>query len=89
MTFEEFQAAKEWSDDLHVHFPDDMEPDAKGWLYCGGRLWIEEMSTSSEDAPGNGQGRWYLRIANMEYQSDDLAELEKPLYDYAKAEEFA
>jgi hypothetical protein len=87
MTFDEFQATKEWCDDLHDRFPDAMEPDSKGWLYGGGRLWIEDTSTWSEDAPGFGEGRWYLRIGNVERQSDELAELEQPLFDYAVSED--
>jgi hypothetical protein len=31
--------------------------------------------------------KYYLRIANCEYASDDLAELEEILYRYAVAEE--
>ena len=87
MTFDEFQAAKEWCDDLHDRFPDAMEPGSKGWLYGGGQLWIEDTSTWSEDAPGFGEGRWYLRIGNVERQSDELAELEQPLFDYAVSED--
>ena len=87
MTYEEFQNTREWCDDLHKRFPDDVPSGAKGWLYGGGQLWIEDTSTWLEDVPGFGMGRWYLRIANMERQSDELAELEEPLYDYARSED--
>jgi len=87
MTYEEFQAAKEWCDDLYGRFPHDVQPSSKGWLYCGGRLWIEDTSTWSADAPGHGEGRWYLRIGNVERQSDELTQLEEPLYDYAESED--
>ncbi len=86
MTFQEFQATKEWCDDLQQRLPNDVQPGSKGWLYGGGRLWIEDTSTWSEDAPGFGEGRWYLRIGNLERQSDDLMELEEPLFDYATSE---
>jgi hypothetical protein len=85
--FEEFQNGRQWCDDLHGRFPDDVQPGSKGWLYCGGKLWIEDTSTWPEDAPGYGEGKWYLRIGNMERQSDELTELEEPLYDYAKSED--
>ncbi len=84
---EEFQAAKVWCDDLHERFPEDVERGSKGWLYCDGRLWIEDTSAWPEDAPGYGEGRWYLRIGNVERQSDELEELEEPLYDYATSED--
>ena len=87
MTFDEFQAVKKWCDDLHERFPEDAPPGSKGWLYCGGRLWIEDASTWPEDAPGYGEGRWYLKIGNVERQSDELEELEQPLYDYARSED--
>ena len=87
MTYEEFQAAKEWCDDLNGRFPHDVQPGSKGWLYCGGRLWIEDTTTWPEDAPGYGQGRWHLHVGNMERQSDELTELEEPLYDYAESED--
>jgi hypothetical protein len=85
--FEEFQNGRQWCDDLHGRFPDDVSEGSKGWLYCDGRLWIEDTSTWSEDAPGYGEGRWYLRIGNLERPSDELTELEEPLYDYAKSED--
>jgi hypothetical protein len=87
MTFQEFQATKEWCDDLQQRLPNDVQPGSKGWLYGGGRLWIEDTSTWSEDAPGFGEGRWYVRIANVERQSDELEQLEEPLYDYAVSED--
>ena len=43
--FEEFQNGRQWCDDLHGRFPDDAPEGSKGWLYCGGRLWIENTST--------------------------------------------
>jgi hypothetical protein len=85
--FEEFQKGREWCDDLHGRFPDDLPEGSKGWLYCGGRPWIQDTTTWSEDAAGYGEGRWYLHVGNMERQSDDLTELEEPLYDYARSED--
>lgn len=87
MDFEQFQNSREWCDDLHERFPDDVQAGSKGWLYGGGQLWIEDTSTWSEDAPGFGEGRWYFRIGNIERQSDELTELEEPLYDYAISED--
>jgi hypothetical protein len=87
MDFDQFRNSRVWSDDLHERFPDDVQPGSKGWLYGGGRLWIEDTSGWSEDAPGFGEGRWYLRIGNLERQSDELTELEEPLFDYAVSED--
>jgi len=87
VSIEQFQASREWCDDLKNRFPEDVSPGSKGWLYCGGRLWIEDATNWPEDAPGNGKGRWYVRIGNLEYQSDELADCERPLYDFAKSSE--
>ena len=55
MTYEDFQAAKEWCDDLHGRFPDDVQPGSKGWLYCGGQLWVEDTSAGRRTRRGTAR----------------------------------
>jgi hypothetical protein len=86
MTFEQFQATRQWCDDLAAALPDEVvEPGARGNLYCGS-LFIEDTSAWPQTAPGQGRGHWYTRIANMEYQSDRLEDVERPLYRFAISE---
>jgi hypothetical protein len=61
-----------------------VSPGDKGWSYFGRRYCIQDTSTWSADAPGFGQGKWYTRIGNIEYQSDDLEDCERPLYEFAE-----
>lgn len=90
MTFEEFQGSHQWCDDLGTRLREAaMPPGTRGWLYCGkqwGGLYIEDASTWPADAPGFGNGRWYTIIGRMEYQSDDLEEIERHLYGFALVE---
>ncbi len=85
MTFEDFQTSRQCCDDLHEHFPEDTLPDTKGWLYCNGQFWIEDTSSWPRDAPGFGHGRWYVRIGNQEYQSDNQEDCEMALFEFAKS----
>ena len=85
MRFEQFQATRQWCDDLTKHFPDDVMPGSRGWLYCGDQLWIEDTATWTKEAPGYGQGRWYTRVGNQEYQSDNLDDCEQPLSEFAES----
>ena len=89
MTFEQFRQTRQWSDDLAAAIPaESFDPGARGNVYLGDFLYIEETGNWPATAPGHGKGRWYLRIANAEYQTDDLESLERRLYDYAIREGF-
>ena len=93
MTFAEFQAAGQDCADLGAAVRDELLQGRRGRLYCGacwieGRLycgacWIEDTTDWPADAPGYGKGRWYTMIGRAEYQSDNLAEVERPLYEFA------
>lgn len=94
MTFEEFQATAQWSEDLARRFPDDVWGDdetegkpVKGYVYVG-RLYIERVQ---EWWPGEARvaGDWYLRLNNLEWITDDRETLEQHLYEYAQGEEMA
>ena len=69
-----------------VGFPTTCSPAPKAGSTAAGGLWIEATSIWPKDAPGYGEGRWYVRIGNVERQSDELTELEEPLHDYATSE---
>ena len=85
MNFEQFQASREWSDGLGEVLRDEVLTGRKGWLYCDGRLWIEDSSDWTPDTPGYGKGRWYTQIGNQEYQSDNVEECERLLYKFAES----
>jgi hypothetical protein len=88
MTFEQFQATQQRCEDLAAALRDEVfEREAKGLIYIG-CLYIEDTTDWPKDAPGHGKGRWYLRMASTEYQTDDLEELERRLYAYAGVEGF-
>jgi hypothetical protein len=85
MTFEEFRASGR-----DVPVIEDVLPDAvgarAGRLYCNDRLYIEDTSDWADGGAGvddGERGRWYLTIANMEYASDHLSELESKLFEFA------
>ena len=69
ITFEQFQASKEFHDDL-TEFTYNEDTVTSGYVYEGG-CYIETDGTSG----------YSLVISIDEYHSDDLAELEKILYD--------
>jgi hypothetical protein len=87
MTFEQFQATKQWSDDLSVQIPDlrqDTGPQPKGNVYLG-CLYIEYVA-SHWPTEAKAQGEWYLILSNQEWITDDLTALERKLYDWAVSE---
>lgn len=89
MTFEEFQATRRRCDDIGAVIKDahwEQEP-AKGNLYLDDEypLYIEETQPHwPEEA--KAQGRWYLIIGRSEWITDDLATLERKLYEFAGSE---
>ncbi len=90
MTFEQFQATKTHCDDIGAAISDarwEHEPvPAKGNLYLG-ELYIEEVLPHFSPEMKH-QGKWYLTIHRDEWVSDDLEDLERKLYEFAKDEGF-
>jgi hypothetical protein len=77
MTFDEFVATRKVSIDLAHDLPDEAFEfeGQEGRIYCGDLfLW------DRKDRPG---GRWATVIGNQEHLSDDIAEIERRLYQYA------
>lgn len=88
MTFEEFQATRTRCEDLGKALRDcvwDNDPaPGSGYLYKGDLLiedvkdhWAEETKI---------RGKYQLLIGHMVHISNDLAELERRLYDFAISE---
>ena len=84
MTFAEFQATRHWHDNLEAANPNAFGSKT-GYAYLKNEVCIDDV-TSWNDPARLAQGRWYLCIANQEWQSDDLAELEQRLYEWAVRE---
>ena len=86
MTFEQFQATRQWSDDLAETTTDASVEGVKGYAYGEhAEAYIEELGDDAS-AEAKAQGRWYLHIYNQEWISDDLEGLERRLYGYAESE---
>ncbi len=87
MTFAEFQATGRDAPDLGAFLRDFGidEPDARGRIYLKS-LFLEDTSTWPETLPGKSRGRWYTLIGRSEFESDDLAEIERTLYRFAISE---
>jgi len=83
LDFAAFCAAAAPCDDLakhpHANVRDWVDPE-QTWPVAGriypGELIIEDQGSFAPD------GRWYLRIGNMEWVNNDLQELERELYSY-------
>jgi hypothetical protein len=88
MTFAEFRRTRMWSEDIGAALNDgrwDYEPQAgKGFLYDGD-CYIEQTAVNWPDMPA---GQWSLLIWRDEWISDDLAALERRLYDWCVGEGF-
>lgn len=87
MTFQDFIATRVWSDDIGTIILDarwEGEPAARGYVYADS-FYIEEVQA---DWPNNARqrGRWHLLLSNAEWISDDLATLERHLWDFAEFE---
>ncbi len=91
MTFQEFQATRQWSADIgaHIndsHWEDDSVP-PQGWIYLD-YLYIEVVANHwPEDA--RNQGNWYLILGREEYISNDLEMLERTLFNWAVDEGYS
>jgi len=88
ITFEQFQASRTRCADLgeriaDAHWDDEPVP-ATGNVYLA-CLYIADVLPHWPEAARN-QGRWYLIIDRDEYITDDLALLERRLYDFALSE---
>jgi hypothetical protein len=82
MTLEQFRAIKVYCGDLGAALNDSHwapeEAPGIGWLYMG-RLYIETL-------PPGSPHRWMLTIGNDSEMSNDLAGLERKLYEFAVSE---
>lgn len=89
MTFEQFQSTRQHLDDIATILPDyslGTEGPVPGFIYLGS-LAIEDV-LESWPAAAKAEGKHYLRIANMEWISNDLGELERKLHQFAIDEGF-
>jgi hypothetical protein len=85
MTLEQFQATRKTSDDLAAATGNYYDEGAHtGFLYEG-NLCIENVLDTWPEATRRA-GKYYLQIGNQEFISDDLADLERRLFDYGKSE---
>ena len=81
MTFEQFQATRKWVDDVGPATGIDLGPDVQpGFVYDSG-LHIFAMGG------GAAPDQYLLVIFNDQTVSDDLAALERKLYEFASDEE--
>jgi hypothetical protein len=78
MTLDEFRKSGRSVDDLRTVDPNVYEFKQPGRVYAGNLV--------IEDSLGAAGGCWQLVIANDCRLSDDLADLERALYEYGLAE---
>jgi hypothetical protein len=83
MTFDEFKASGKNVSNLH-DYNDFCE--GPGRVYCNGALVIQ--CTANWDGECKKSGKWFLSVRSQQYQSDDLEELEKELYEFAVDEDY-
>jgi hypothetical protein len=85
MTFEQFQATREHHDDLRripaVFSQIDGEMAAPGNTYLGS-FFINELTAEWPPEVAR-RGKWHLLIERDEWISDDLALLERKLFEFA------
>jgi hypothetical protein len=93
VTFEQFQATRKECDDLtkvaaYGDLYGELEAGKipKGFTYFDS-LCIEIVQPWWPDE-ARARGKYYLILSNEEYISDDLAELERKLYEWAEHESF-
>jgi hypothetical protein len=90
MTFETFQGSRQPCADLADAIQSDNwageTRKAKGFLYLGA-FYIEEVQ-DWWPVEAQKQGKWHLMIGRVGWISDDLAMLERKLYEFAKSEEY-
>lgn len=85
LTFEDFQGSRKYCDDIAAVLSADMgTKSVPGMLYLG-VLYIE-MRPPQGWTNASVTGRYQLVLHNTDWISDDLASLEKRLYDWAVAE---
>jgi hypothetical protein len=72
MTFEEFQKSGRDCEDLRTHFGDEIfEEKAPGRVYHDDGLWLQKMP----------DGQWYTIVFRDDCLHEDLAVVEKFLYN--------
>lgn len=83
LSFEAFQATRLKVDNLGKVLRDECLAFKPGLVYCQCTLFIEDTSPWLKH---RDDGRWYTLIGNCEYQSDNLEEIERKLYEFAVSE---
>jgi hypothetical protein len=84
MTFSEFQSTAVAYEDIGTVLGDSDMAGLAGRLYLDQTTWIEDTASWPKAEAGQRTVRkWYTRIANAEYHSDSLEEIEKHLFKYA------
>jgi hypothetical protein len=85
MTLEQFQATRRHSDRLAEEINDEaLGGAATGFIYLG-CLFIEDVNDSWHEK-ARAQGKFHLLIGRDEWLSNDLAELERLLFEFADSE---
>ena len=79
MVFEQFQASRQWSENIV-----EADDGAKGYVYLDG-LYVEHVEPHWP-VEARKEGKWYLRLGNCEWITSDLASLELRLYEWARSE---
>jgi hypothetical protein len=85
MTFEQFRDSGRDCKDIGAALRDDVLIGSLGRLYCDDCLYIEDTSGPGWTRVGP-IGRWYTLIGRAEFDSDDLAVIERKLYEFARSE---
>jgi hypothetical protein len=83
MTCEQFLATRAWHDNIEAVNPNATGA-REGYGYLNNEVWIEVRNWGDPASPA--KRTWYLRIANCEWESTDITELEHRLYNWAVAE---
>lgn len=78
LTLQQFQASGRYVEDLSEALPDLYEVRTPGRVYAGDLV--------IEDSLGAADGAWMLTIAEYSKCSNDLAYLERELYEYGRDE---
>lgn len=85
MTLEQFIATRRESADCSVDLDDELAQ-GPGYIYAD-KFYIGFV-TDTYPAKARAAGRYHLILNNLEWISDDLADLEAKLFDYACSEGF-
>lgn len=84
MTFEQFQASKRFVTNLGAELKDECLDGHTGYLYAD--VFYIDIVASDWPQEAQQKGKYHLLLGNSETISNDLAELEGYLYEYAIVE---